>query len=101
MSDLNLSKINTVLLLAVVVLLAWGLLRKPSGRFQTVSLSHDFVLDTATGKLCSPAPDTWRDTWRKYDAQQEAERQQRHVGFVEDPKEVDLIDRIPSCSELK
>jgi hypothetical protein len=114
MSDSSLSKLNTVLLFVVVVLLVWGLLRKPSpetqaqvgrgnssGRFQPISASHDFVLDTATGKLCSPAPDDWRETWRKYDMQQERERQQRHADFVEDPKEVDLKDRIPSCSELK
>lgn len=101
MSDTNLSRLNTVLLLVMLVLVVWGLFRKPSGRFQPISASHDFVLDTATGRICSPAPDAWRDTWRKVDVQEETERQARHAAFIRDPKEVDLEDRMPSCSELK
>lgn len=56
MSEAQLSKINTVLLVGVVVLLLlnlyWKHEPKPAGRFQQVG-SPRMALDTKTGKLCS------------------------------------------------
>jgi hypothetical protein len=54
--EINLSKLNTVLLVVVIVLLLWNLLWKPqpqlSRRFQGVGESATAALDTKTGQLC-------------------------------------------------
>lgn len=56
MGETNLSKLNTVLLVVVIVLLLWNLFWKPqsqsSGRFQGVGESAAAALDTKTGQLC-------------------------------------------------
>ena len=54
MSETNLSKFNTALLIVIIVLLVWGLFWKsPStGRFQPVG-SPRMALDTKAGRLCA------------------------------------------------
>jgi hypothetical protein len=58
-AETNFSKLNTVLLVVVVVLLLWNLFWKPqvqlSGRFQAVIASAGAALDTKTGQLCRTA----------------------------------------------
>ncbi len=54
MTENSQSKLNTALLVAVIVLLVWGLFWKPpsSGRFQRVNDNPRMALDTNTGQLC-------------------------------------------------
>jgi hypothetical protein len=58
------SKLNTVLLLVVIGLLAWGMVNKPQpeskptqiGRFLPIPTSQVYALDTVTGKACAITP---------------------------------------------
>lgn len=56
LSETNLSKLNTVLLVVVIVLLLWNSFWKPqpqtSGRFQRLDTPR-MALDTKTGRLCA------------------------------------------------
>ena len=56
MGESNSSKLNTVLLVVVIVLLLWDLLSKPQsqpiGRFQKLDDAATAVLDTKTGQIC-------------------------------------------------
>jgi hypothetical protein len=55
---MNLTRLNTLLLVGAIVLFIWGLFLRPqrrfSGRFQALPTPEgpDVALDTATGRLC-------------------------------------------------
>jgi hypothetical protein len=53
-SEANLLKFNTALLIVIIALLLWGLFWKPpsAGRFQPVG-SPRMALDSKTGRLCA------------------------------------------------
>jgi hypothetical protein len=45
-------KLNTVLLVVVILLLVWNLWKQPVGRFQGGNEVGELALDTKTGQLC-------------------------------------------------
>jgi hypothetical protein len=90
------SKLNTLLLLAVIGILVWGIVSKPQprtetqqllGKFQPLPGSQFFALDTTTGKACAITPNRPHIL---------TEKEQRSLGWIPEPTEP-----LPLCSELK
>jgi len=102
MSESTGVKLNTLLLLVTIGMLAWSIWKKPQprteheesqqlGRFQALPGSQFFALDTTTGKACAVTPNRPHILTQK---------EQHDLGFIPDPTET-APEPLPLCSELR